>query len=194
MKCCFTFVLSALLAAETTLLQIRAIDADGAVHQAGSRSPGLTVAVTDEVGRPVAGAVVSFRLSEDGPGGAFANGLASEIVTTGADGRASTSAIRWNRIAGTVDIRVTAVKDRLRAGAIISQYLAEPGSSLAAPASAAKTSHPRHRLRTISLLVAVAAGAGFGAGLATRTRSSAAGSKAPAPVEIGNPTITLSKP
>jgi hypothetical protein len=151
----------------------------------------LTVEITDEVGRPVSGAVVSLRLPDDGPGGAFANGMATDIVVTGADGRASTTPIRWNRIAGPLQIRVTAVRDRLRAGTVVSQYLNDPSTRGGIPDEAAARSGGRSKWMKIALIAAAAAGAGFATGMATRGGKSA--EAPPAAVQIGTPTITLSR-
>ena len=119
-------LLPVFLAAQTSLLRVRAIDNNGADRRAGSRSAGLAVEVTDGLGQPVPGAVVTVRLPDDGPSGSFANGLNSAILTTGADGRASTSPISWNRLVGTAEIRITAVSGRLRAGTVAACRLSEP--------------------------------------------------------------------
>jgi hypothetical protein len=108
------------------LLRVRAIDNGGAARKAGARSAGLTVEVTDELGKPVPTAVVNVRLPDDGPSGSFANGLSSVILTTGADGRAGTTPISWNRLPGTAEIRITAVSGRLRAGTIATCRLSDP--------------------------------------------------------------------
>jgi len=135
MRGALTFcLLPMLLAAQTSLLRVRAIDSDGTARAAGSRSAGLAVEVTDGSGQPVPGAVVTVRLPDDGPSGSFASGLSSTILTTGADGRASTSPISWNRLAGTAEIRITAVSGRLRAGTIASCRLSEPELEKAAVA------------------------------------------------------------
>ena len=42
--------------------------------------------VTDETGRPVANAAVSFRLPEDGPGGMFSSGPRTEANDQGSGG------------------------------------------------------------------------------------------------------------
>ncbi len=130
-------LLPVLLAAQTSLLRVRAIDSDGAARAAGSRSAGLSVEVTDGSGQPVPGAVVTVRLPDDGPGGSFASGLSSTILTTGADGRATTSPISWNRLAGTAEIRITAVSGRLRAGTIAACRLSEPEPEKPTAAAAA---------------------------------------------------------
>jgi len=141
-------LLPVLLEAQTSLLRVRAIDSDGAARAAGSRSAGLAVEVTDGSGQPVPGAVVTVRLPDDGPGGSFANGLSSTILTTGADGRATTSPISWNRLAGTAEIRITAVSGRLRAGTVAACRLSEPEPEKPAAAAAAPEAE-RHGARVI---------------------------------------------
>jgi hypothetical protein len=119
-------LLPALLAAETSLLRVRVLDNDGAGHPAGSRSAGISVEVTDELGKAVPGAAVTVRLPDDGPGGAFANGVSTAILTTGPDGRATTTPITWNRLAGPVEIRIAAVSGPLRAETVARRLLSEP--------------------------------------------------------------------
>ncbi|HEX2725110.1 MAG TPA: hypothetical protein VHN20_04750, partial [Beijerinckiaceae bacterium] len=100
------------------------VEGDGGVHATHSREARpVTVLVTDETGRPLDAVALSFRLPEDGPSGAFSNGMKSEIATTGKDGRASCSAVRWNGVAGPFELRITAVRDDLRAGMVSPQYL-----------------------------------------------------------------------
>ncbi|HOK44464.1 MAG TPA: hypothetical protein PLK67_00935, partial [Bryobacteraceae bacterium] len=170
-------------------------EGEGAVHAVGSRGPGLTVEITDEVGRPVSGAVVSVRLPDDGPGGVFANGMTNEIVVTGSDGRATTRPIRWNHIPGQVQIKITAVRDRLRAGAVVSQYLSGPdGRGAFTSAPAAMRSNGRSKWLKVALIAAAAAGAGFTVGIATRGEKSANSPPSSPPVEIGPPTIIVTKP
>ena len=142
-------LLPVLLAAQTSLLRVRAIDNDGAARAAGSRSAGLAVEVTDELGKPVPGAVVTVRLPDDGPGGSFASGLSTTILTTGPDGRATTSPISWNRLAGTAEIRITAVSGRLRAGTVAACRLSEPEPEKAAAAPETKPEVERHGPRVI---------------------------------------------
>src|SRR5947207_13362891 len=103
--------------AQVAILQIQLLEADGAVHAPGSRSTRpLIVAVTDETGRPVAGAAVSFHLPEEGPGGAFANGLHTEVAVTDAQGRVVLHGLQVNRVPGRFQIRVIANKEQARAG------------------------------------------------------------------------------
>jgi hypothetical protein len=68
------------------------------------------VQVTDETGKPVNGASVSFRLPEDGPTGEFRAGGRTEIVTTGADGKAEAWGMQWNTQTGSLDLRIIAAK------------------------------------------------------------------------------------
>lgn len=191
-------VLALLMAAQATLLQIRVVEGEGAVHPAGSRGPGLTLEITDEAGRPVSGAVVSLRLPDEGPAGVFANGMATEILVTGADGRAATTPTRWNRIPGPVQIRITAVRDRLRAGTVVTQYVNDPDAKGTTPTTQATVERSRSRKKwmKVALIAAGAAGVGFATGMAARGGGAkSAAETAPAgAVQIGPPTITLSKP
>ena len=60
----------------SVIVQLKVAEGDGAVYRTGSRSTrGLTVLVTDESGKPLDHAAVSFRLPEEGPGGVFGSGL-----------------------------------------------------------------------------------------------------------------------
>lgn len=107
-------------------LQLKVLDGEGAEHRVGGRAAhAVTVLVTDEAGKPVENAVVSFRLPEAGPSGTFNSGLHTEIVTTGPDGRAVISSVQWNSNPGQVALRITAMKDQARAGIISTQYLSE---------------------------------------------------------------------
>ena len=179
-------LLPVLLAAQTSLLRVRAVDNDGAARTAGSRSAGLAVEVTDGLGQPVPGAVVTVRLPDDGPSGSFASGLSSTILTTGPDGRASTSPISWNRLAGTAEIRITAVSGRLRAGTIAACHLSEPEHEKPSVAPEPETHGPRvivkqhppgggGRLKWILIGAVVAGGAVAALGL----RGGGGGSTAP---------------
>lgn len=120
---------------EVLILQIRVLRGEGLVNTVGSKSANpLLVQVSDETGRPVAGATVSFRLPEDGPGGFFRSGLHTDVAVTGADGKAAMGTVLWGRTPGPVHIRVVAAKDRTRSGIVVSQYLAEQPARAAAAA------------------------------------------------------------
>lgn len=180
--------------AQVAILQIRVIEGEGAVHLPGTRSPRpITVEITEETGKPVAGAAISFHLPEDGPGGAFVNGLRTEIVITDAHGRAKLHGLLANRIPGRFQIRILASKEQARAGTVSFQYVAEPRGG-----AASLSATPAGRKKWIALAVAVAGGAV--AGMVT-TRGGAPGLAATLPsalvppvLSIGSPAITVVKP
>jgi hypothetical protein len=123
--------------AQIAVLQIKVLEGEGAVHPAGARiARPLTVEVTDETGRPVAGAAVSFQLPPEGPSGLFSNGLRTDLVLTDASGRATIHSVQLNRTGGQFRIRITAVKEQARAGAVSTQFIGENRSG--APANTAK--------------------------------------------------------
>jgi len=111
-------------ASDPLILQVQVVEGEGLVYAPGTRAvKGITVRVTDEVGRPVAGAAVSFRLPEDGATGVFQNNSKTEIAATAADGRASVWGMRWGKVTGTTSIRITAAKGATRAGTIATQII-----------------------------------------------------------------------
>ena len=157
------------------------------MHAAGSKDGRpLAVQITDETGRPVEGATVTFRMPEEGPGGVFARGMRTEVVTTAADGHAIVDGIVWNRLPGAFQIRITVVKGQVRAGTIISQYISDAPQPRGLSNGAA-------RKKWIAV-TAIAAGAA--AGIAAGMSNSAPAATAPStpPPQIGPPTITLGKP
>jgi hypothetical protein len=179
--------------AQVAILQIRVVEGEGAVHLPGSRSTRpITVEITEETGKPVAGAAVSFHLPEDGPGGAFVNGLRTEVVVTDAHGRASLYGLLANRIPGRFQIRILTSKEQARDGTVSFQYVAEPtGKALAA---SSKT--PAGRRKWIYVAAAVAGGAV--AVVVTRggaaSPAAAIPSTPPPAFNIGTPVITVGKP
>ncbi len=176
---------------DPAILQIRVIEGEGAVYGIGSRATrGVTIQVTDETGKPVEGARVSFRLPDSGAGGTFSTGGRTEIATTRSDGRAGVWGMQWNRTAGSFEIRITAEKGQARAGTVCSQYLTD------APEKAPQTSRigpgKSHKWLWIAAGIGAAAAAGIGA---TASKGKPATS-APQPggVTIGVPTISLGHP
>jgi hypothetical protein len=192
--------------AETVLIQIRVLEGEGAVHTAGAKaSRPITVQVTDETGKPVPGAGVTFRLPEESPTGFFDTGLKSEIQITAADGRASAWGIVWGEATGPVKIRVTATKDVARAGLIVSQFVSAPATAAVGVVAAKPVVHndtvvtPKkksNRWWVIGLAGggALAAGVLAGRGGAAVGSSSSPGAVAIPSVSIGQPTITVGKP
>lgn len=175
------------------ILQIRVVEGEGAVYAAGSRATrGITVQVTDETGRPVDGAAVSFRLPESGPGGTFNGGLKSDIAMTGPDGRATVWGMRWNTEPGAVEIRITAAKENARAGTVTSVYISDKLPAAASPGGMGRfTVHHSHKKWLI--MGAAVAGAALG-GMAISGKSTASASTAantPLPPQVGTPTINV---
>ena len=184
--------LSRLTTAQVAILQIQVVEGEGAILQPGARSARpLTVEITDETGKPVAGAAVSFHLPDDGPGGAFASGLRTDVVVTDARGRATIHAFQANRTSGRFQIRIVASKEQARAGTVAFQYIAE----LKAGVSAAKAAAGSRTHRWIVLGVA-AVGGGAAAALMSHGGSTATPAAAPtAPAfSIGAPNISVGKP
>ncbi|MBN8731918.1 MAG: hypothetical protein J0L64_15360 [Acidobacteria bacterium] len=115
--------LAAALAAsaqQSATLRVRPLGGQKLQSSVSLPSPSkLIVVVEDGLGAPIPSASVSFRLPEASPAGVFENGLRTEIATTGPDGRAATSAVRWPSSGPPVAVRVTAAKGDQRAGVVI---------------------------------------------------------------------------
>jgi hypothetical protein len=177
---------------DPAILQIRVIEGEGVAYPVGGRATrGVTVQVTDETGRPVENASVSFRLPEEGPSGTFSNGSRLEIVTTKADGRAAAWGMLWNRTEGSFEIRITAVKGQARAGTVCAVYLskatAETGSS--APVKLTKS----RKWLWITLAVAGGAALAVAAGAVAGKSTTPAGPTT-TPTTIGTPSIVIGNP
>lgn len=179
----------------SVIVQLKVIEGEGTVYRTGTRATrGLTVLVTDEGGKPVANAAVSFRLPEDGPGGVFNSGLRTEVITTGVDGRATVWGMQWNKNAGPVEIRITAVKDQARAGLISTQYLSDAVAPKAGGEGVFSTSH-KGRLKWILIAAGVGAGAAAGLLFARSNSSLAPGSTTSTTgILIGSPSINIGHP
>jgi hypothetical protein len=186
--------------ASPLILQIRILEGEGTSYPAGTRAiKGITVEITDEAGLPVSGGAVSFRLPEDGPSGVFSNGTRTEIATTNANGRVTVWGMKWNRIPGSISVRVTAAKGETRAGAIVQQILLEP--SQAAALAASRQEPYRGGVRGtngkrwvwISAIAAAAAGGGLALGARSGGGSGNTSSSAGAVtgVSIGSPSIVV---
>jgi len=179
-------------AQDPAILQIKVIEGDGATYAIGARATrGITVQVSDETGKPVEGASVSFRLPDSGPAGTFASGSKTEIVTTGADGRAGVWGMQWNRTAGSLEIRITALKGQTRAGTTCSVFLSD---SPEAKGNTARVGPRGHKWLWIGLAVGGAAAAGVAATALAGKPSAATTSTVPAGFSIGAPSINLGHP
>ncbi|MBM3812699.1 MAG: hypothetical protein FJW20_13810 [Acidimicrobiia bacterium] len=180
---------------EIASLQIKIIQGEDTVHSAGRRGRRpIRVEVQEPTGKPVEGAVVSFSLPEE-HGSQFANGMKTEIVTTGADGRASVWGMEWGKEPGPVRIRITASKGEARAGGILVQTLAEEAPAVEAAAERpVKIAKPGSRWTLIAVVAAGAAAGALSAGL-TKKGAAAAGPAAAAPaLQIGPPAISVTRP
>jgi hypothetical protein len=160
------------------------------VHAAGTRDDrGLAVRITDETGGPVANAVVTFRLPEEGPGGLFSKGMRTEVVKTASDGHAAVQGIVWNRMPGAFQIRVTAIKEEIRAGTVVSQYVSN------APQNRTMSSGTSRKKWLAIAVIGAGAAAGLAVGLGGGSSSQSTGSGAAGPPpQIGTPTISIGRP
>lgn len=189
--CC---VLGALVARaeDPVIIQVHVEEGAGAVYGPGSRATrGLSVRVSDENGRPVESALVSFQLPTEGSSGWFADGGRTAITKTGRDGKATVWGMQWNRTIGTVVIKVTARKGQAHGGVEISQFIAD----VAKTSGGEGTFSAPHKSRMKWLLIG-SVGAGAAAGLAF-SRSAPKAAVVPAAVsvlQIGNPSIIVGHP
>jgi hypothetical protein len=174
------------------IVQLRVIEGEGAIYSIGTRATrGLTVQVTDEAGNPVSGASVSFRLPDQGPSGAFSDGLRTAVVTTQNDGKASVWGMQWNKTPGPFEVRITAIKGQARAGLVSTQYLSDTVPKSGGTGTFQASHHWPYKWIAIG---AVAAGAGAGLAFARGTQKPAAATAPPVQTSIGLPSIIISGP
>lgn len=193
------WLLPFLATAQVAILHIRVVEGEGAVNVAGSRSSRpLSVEITDETGKPVAGAAVSFQLPESGPSGTFGNGLRTDVLLTDAHGRVTLRNLQFNHTPGRMPIRIVASKEASRAGTIAFQYVAD--SSKAAVSSPGRQSKPllsHSRFKWLAMAALAGGGAVAGALIAGRAGNSTVSGtslSSPQPPTIGSPTISVGKP
>lgn len=174
------------------LLHIRVLEGEGAILGAGAKSSrGISVEITDETGRPVDSAAVSFRMPEEGPGATFGRGMRTDIRSTTPDGRASIHDFTANGVTGPFQVRVTVVKNGVRAGTIVSQYVSDRPAGKSARAGSSTS-------KWIAIL-ALAGGAAAGgiaamSGGAGSSPAAVAAAPATAPPQIGAPTFSIGGP
>jgi hypothetical protein len=178
------------------MIQVRVVEGDGMVYPVGARATrGLTILVTDQTGKPVEGAAVSFRLPDAGPGGTFAAGSRTQLVTTQADGKASVWGMQWNKTPGAFEIRITASKDQARAGLVCSQTLSD---AVAAPPQSGGTGdfQASHHSRNKWLLLgaAIAGAAAAGVFVVAKEADKPAAVAPTVQTQIGTPVITIGHP
>jgi len=217
--CALPWAIPWAVTAQVSVLQIKVIEGEGGVHPAGARvAHPITVEVTDEAGKPVAGAAVSFQLPPDGPSGLFSNGLRTDLALTDSNGHASLHAMQLNRTAGQFRMRITAVKEQARAGIVSMQYIGEAGAQTAtatakngaAPTAPEQKAGTSERSASITpttgkvgpriskkwmILAALAVGAGAAVvGASRASNGSKSGSPSSGTISIGTPTITIGSP
>jgi hypothetical protein len=157
------------------------------------------VQVTDETGKPVADAAVSFRLPDEGPTGEFGGGGKTEIVKTGADGRAEVWGMQWSKQSGQLEMRITASKGQTRGGVVCALYLSDAPVLKSAndrePAPVHKVKG--HSRKKLWVGIALAAGASVAVAGVSGGKPSPTPSVPGAvvnPPTIGAPTIVVTRP
>jgi hypothetical protein len=181
-------------ASASVIVQLRVVEGEGITYRTGTRATrGLTVLVTDESGSPLDMASVSFRLPDQGATGTFNSGLRTEVVTTGPDGRASVWGMQWNKTPGTVQIRITAVKEQARAGILSTQYLSDSVAPAAGGEGVFAASHGGHKWLWIAGIAGLAAG-GAAFALLRSQGSSNPTNPAVAGLSIGAPSLIVGHP
>lgn len=170
------------------------VEGEGVTYRSGARATrGITVLVSDEDGRPLDMASVTFRLPDQGPSGTFSSGMRTEVVITGPDGRAAIWGMQWNKTPGTIQIRISAMKGQARAGIVSTQYLSDNVAPTAGGEGVFGASHGGHKWLWIAGIAGLAAG---GAGYAVLRSQGASTSSNPAVagLSIGVPSITVGHP
>ena len=180
------------MSVDPSVLELHVVQGEGAVYAVGSRATrGVVVEVTDETGKPVEGATVTFQLPDRGPTGEFASGKRTEVVTTGEDGRAEAWGMQWGSEAGSLQMRITAAKSATRGGVVCELHLSEALVTKSSDAPK-KVGGSRKKLWITVALTGAATAAVIGM----------AGSKPPAAiapgtvesVKIGSPSIVIGRP
>jgi hypothetical protein len=150
----------------------------------------LAVRVLTASGTPAAGAVAVFAFPAEGPSAVFASGLRTEIVTAGADGRASVAGLHWTDGPGECRLAVRATWNQAQG---FFEWLLEAGAPRPA-AVAARRSGSGAKWLWIALLAGGGAAAG---GTAMRGRSAPAAASLALPVvtpTVSAPVIAVTKP
>jgi hypothetical protein len=186
---------------QVAVLHIQVTEGEGAVNTAGAHNARpLTVEVTDETGKPVEGASVSFHLPEDGASGTFGSGLRTDVTSTDSSGHANLHTMLLNRIPGRFTIRIVVSKEQARAGMVTFEYIAEPKGGAAAASSSTKSApsflHGPLKWVAIAVLAggAVAAGALLAGKSGNGASSTGATATSTSTISIGAPSITVGKP
>jgi hypothetical protein len=122
-------------------LFIKVIDGEGAVNNIRARTAREPVVeVDDENHKPVAGALVTFFIPNNGPGGLFGNQQTLTVVTD-QSGRATGKGFHSNSASGQFAIEVTAAVGGIIAKATISQTNFLPSASGSSSGGTVAASH-----------------------------------------------------
>jgi hypothetical protein len=158
-------------------LKIEVLEGQGAINNIRQRtSPDMVVRVDDASQQPVAGASVAFTLPADGPSGTFIDGGKTMVVTTDATGKAVVRGMKPNKLAGKMEIRVTASHQGKTASAVITRFNMTVDNAQKSGGNG----------KWIAILLAVGAAGATGAVLGTRGGSTPAPIPGPStPVPIG---------
>jgi hypothetical protein len=155
-------------APEPKQLNISILEGEGAINNIRQRTAReAIVQVQDENHKPVAGVAVTFFLADHGASGVFSNGSRSMTVLTDTNGQAAMRGMVPNKMAGKMEIRVSARLGNLNADAVITQTNAAGAAAAGGAAISGKV---------IALIVVAAAGAAVGAIVATHGGSSSSSS------------------
>ncbi|MGA8026353.1 MAG: hypothetical protein WB992_04355 [Bryobacteraceae bacterium] len=177
--------------AQAPKLAIVVVEGEGAINNIKTHEgTGPVVRVEDENQRPVVGALVTFFVPNEGPGGSFAGGTQLLTVMTDPDGRAAAKPFKPNSVEGTFHIQVTASYGDQTTTASIAQSNKILGSSKPVAGGGG------HGMSAgkIGLLVGVAAAGAVGAilGLSHGGSSTSSSSSSTQTATIGlggNPTV-----
>ena len=208
-------------AALTLLICLCRLDAAGLEVKVSAPSrESISAVAVDGAGRPVARAVVAFQLPAEGPGGRFANGLATEIVVAGPDGKAEVKGIHWDLGVSSVPVRVNASFQGERAATVFEWRSpsappvpvvskaepAQPGTVAPAARPTVRAADPDLEVpvyrggsgwgKRLLVIAAVAGGAAAG-GMWARQRGiggSSSGTGGPAAAVVTTPSITIGAP
>jgi hypothetical protein len=162
------------------------VEGEGAINnvrQRVAREP--IVQVEDENRRPVAGAVVTFTLPQQGASATFPNGARSLTVLTDDQGRAVARGLQPNSVNGKYEIRVNASHQGRTATATLSQT-----NALTAAAGAA-AGGISGKLIAIIVIAGAAAAGGVVAATAGNGNGNGGGNAGRPPTTItpGTPTV-----
>ena len=171
-------------APEPKQLNISILEGEGAINNIRQRTAReAIVQVQDENHKPVAGVAVTFFLADHGASGVFSNGSRSMTLLTDSNGQAAMRGMVPNKMAGKMEIRVSARLGNLNADAVITQTNAAGAAGAGGAAISGK----------VIALIVVGAAAAIGAGVyfGTRGGSSTPATPPPAVVTIsaGSPTV-----